>query len=406
MKGHIRERSPGHWAIIIDVPSKDGKRRQRWHSFRGTKRQAQIECARLVSGVQDGTAVEPSRETVAAFLERWLQHMQGQVSPRSHERYAEIARKNLSPLLGGLMLTKLQPAHISQAYAKALTGGRRDGQGGLSARTVTHMHRVLREALQQGVRWQLLARNPADAVKPPKVERKQMNVLDTDATAALIEAARPYRIFVPILLGVLCGLRRGEIAALRWKSVDLEAGQLRVVASIEQTKSGCREKETKSGRDRVVALPAMLVAELRRHRAEQAQELLQLGIRLSDDSYVVAQADGSSLQPNSLTHAFADFLEDHGLKRVRLHDLRHSHATHLLAAGIHPKVASERLGHSKVGITLDLYSHVLPGMQAEAAAAIDKAVQGALQKRAADPKCLQSVCNLTDLFSQENKKAK
>jgi integrase len=200
---------------------------------------------------------------------------------------------------------------------------------------------------------------------------------------------------------------RGEIAALRWKSVDLEAGQLRVVASIEQTKAGCREKETKSGRDRVVALPAMLAAELRHHRAEQAQELLQLGVRLADDSYVVAQADGSPLQPNSLTHAFTDFLAARGLQRVRLHDLRHSHATHLLAAGVHPKVASERLGHSKVGITLDLYSHVLPGMQAEAAAAaaVDNAVQAALQKRAADPKCLQSVCKVADLFSSENKKA-
>jgi integrase len=404
MKGHIRERSPGHWAIVIDVPQ-DGKRKQRWHSFKGTKRQAQIECARLIAQLQNGTAIEPSRMTVAAFLDRWIEHMHGQVSPRSHERYAEIARKNLAPLLGSLALTKLQPAHISQAYATALASGRRDGQGGLSARTVTHMHRVLREALHQALRWQMLPRNPADAVKPPKVERKQMNVLDTDATAALIERARPYRIFVPILLGVLCGLRRGEIAALRWKSVDLEAGQVRVVASIEQTKAGCREKETKSGRDRVVALPAMLIAELRRHRAEQAEELLQLGIRLADDSYVVAQADGSPLQPNSLTHAFVDFLEAHGLQRVRLHDLRHSHATHLLAAGIHPKVASERLGHSKVGITLDLYSHVLPGMQAEAAAAVDSAVQAALQKRAADPKCLQSVCKVADLFSSENKKA-
>jgi len=190
MKGHIRERSPGHWAIVIDVQEPEvGKRKQRWHSFRGTKRQAQIECARLISEIQEGTAVEPSRMTVAAFLERWIEHMQGQVSPRSHERYAEIARKNLAPLLGALTLTKLQPAHISQAYAKALAGGRRDGQGGLSARTVTHMHRVLREALQQALRWQLLARNPVDAVKPPKVERPQMNVLDTDATVELIGAA-------------------------------------------------------------------------------------------------------------------------------------------------------------------------------------------------------------------------
>src|SRR5262249_10222726 len=163
---------------------------------------------------------------------------------------------------------------------KALASGRRDGKGGLSARTVTHMHRVLREALQQAVRWQILARNPADAVKPPKVERKQMSVLDTEAMADLIEAARPYRIFVPILLGALCGLRRGEIAALRWRSVDLDKGQLSVVASIEETKAGCREKETKSGRVLSVALPATLVEELRRHRVEQAQELLQVGVRL------------------------------------------------------------------------------------------------------------------------------
>src|SRR5262249_55073632 len=135
MKGHIRERSPGHWAIVIDVRDPaGGKRKQRWHSFKGTKREAQRECARLISERDKGTAVEPSRMTVTAFLERWIEHMEGQVSPRSNERYAEIASKNIAPVLGGLMLTKLQPAHISQAYAKALTSGRRDGQGGLSAR--------------------------------------------------------------------------------------------------------------------------------------------------------------------------------------------------------------------------------------------------------------------------------
>src|SRR5262249_46730427 len=153
------------------------------------------------------------------------------------------------------------------------------------------------------------------------------------------------------------------------------------VASVEQTKAGCGEKEPKSGLARNVALPATLVEELRCHRAKQAQELLQVGIGLTGDTHVVAQADGSPLRPNSLTHGFADFLAERGLKRVRLHDLRHSHATHMLAAGVHPKVASERLGHSKVGITLDLYSHVLPGMQAEAAAAVDHALQAALQKR-------------------------
>ena len=187
MRGHLRERSPGHWAIVIDVRDpQTGKRKRRWHSFAGNKREAQVECARLLTEMKNGTNVDNNRMTVAAFFECWIEHMRGQVSPRSLERYAEIARKNVVPLLGGHALRKLQPAHISAAYAKALTSGRRDGQGGLSARTVTHMHRVLREALQQAVRWNLLARNPADAVKPPKVERRQMSVLDADATAGLI----------------------------------------------------------------------------------------------------------------------------------------------------------------------------------------------------------------------------
>jgi integrase len=382
MKGHIRERSSGHWAIVIDVRDpQTGKRKRRWHSFAGTKRGAQVECARLLTELKAGTAIDPSRMTVAAFLERWIEHMQGQVSPRSHERYAELCRKNLAPLLGGLTLTKLQPAHISAAYAKALANGRRDGQGGLSARTVTHMHRILREALQQAVRWQLLARNPVDACKPPKVERKQMQVLDASATAAMIEAARPYSMFMPILLAVITGMRRGEIAALRWKSVDLDVGQLSVVASIEQTRAGCREKQPKSGKGRTIVLPAMLIEELRKHRLEQAQALLGIGIRITPDHHVVMQPDGMARTPNGLTAGYRIFLNARGLKRVRLHDLRHTHATHLLQSGIHPKIASERLGHSKVGITLDLYSHVLPGMQDEAADRINTLITGALEQR-------------------------
>src|SRR5262245_35621950 len=298
MKGHIRERSPGHWAIVIDVRDPaTGKRKRRWHSFAGTKRQAQVECARLLTETKNGTSVDPTRMTVAAFFERWIEHMQGQVAPRSLERYAEIARKNIVPLLGGLGLTKLQPAHIAQAYAKALCSCRPDGSGGLSPRTVTHMHRVLREALQQAVRLQLLARTPADAVKPPKVERQQMSVLDTDATAELIEAARETALFMPIMLGVRCGLRRGEVAALRWRNVDLERGQISVVASAEQTDLGVREKEPKNGKGRAMLCYGTEIEELRGHRVRQAQGLLALGVRLTDDHLFVTCEYGQPLQP-------------------------------------------------------------------------------------------------------------
>jgi integrase len=277
--------------------------------------------------------------TVAAFFDRWIEHMQGQVSPRLHERYAELCRKNLAPLLGALALTKLQP--VSQAYAHALTSGRRDGSGGLSARTVTHMHRVLREALQQAVLWQLLARNPADAAKRPKVERAPMRTYDLAQTAEMIAAMRGTRFFVPVLLAVLCGLRRGEIAALRWGQLDLTTGQLSVTQSAEQTRAGVRYKEPKSGRPRTVALSETVIEELRAYRIKQAQELLRLGLRVTETTFVCTREDGQPLRPHTLTHDWERKLSKTALPRIRFHDLRHAHATHLLSSGVHPKVASE-----------------------------------------------------------------
>jgi integrase len=309
-----------------------------------------------------------------------LEHVRSQVSPRSHERYTELVQKNIVPLLGSVVLSRLPPATISQAYAKALTSGRRDGKGGLAPRTVHHMHRILRQALQQAVRWQILARNPADAVKPPKVERAALETYDVAQTAELLDSMRDTRMFMPVALAVLCGLRRGEIAALRWRNVDVVNAQVAVVESAEQTRTGVRYKDPKSGRARTVALSETTLEELRAHRLAQTQELFRFGIRISDDTFVVAQTDGSPLQPRSITHEWVRLISRTALPRIRFHDLRHAHATHLLASGVHPKVASERLGHSKVGITLDLYSHVLPGMQADAASRVDAALRAALDK--------------------------
>ena len=157
--------------------------------------------------------------------------------------------------------------------------------------------------------------------------------------------------------------------------------QLSISASTEQTKAGIREKSTKSGRARTVALAQLAIEELRRHKLNQAEELLKLGLRQTDEMYVVAQADGEPLKPNSLTHEFVRFIAGTDLPKVQFHDLRHSHATHLLASGVHPKIAQERLGHATVAITLDLYSHVLPGMQADAAARVDDVLRQAVEKR-------------------------
>jgi integrase len=384
MRGHVRERGKGNWyAVLSTQDPQTGKRKVRWRSLPGCrgKREAQQQLAHIVSEMQNAGYVVPEKTTVAQFLERWLNHIKTQVEPNTYQRYLEICTNNIIPALGTVRLTKLWPEQISEFYSKALAGGRCDGkEGGLSPRTVHHIHVVLKQALAQACVWRAISHNPAALVKPPRVARKEMRTVDTDATAKMIEVARGTSIFIPILLGVLCGLRRGEICALRWRSVDLDAGRLSVVASVVKVRGDVREKGPKNGKGRAVTLPPMLVTELRRHRLQQSEWLLRVGVRVTDDHHVFTSEDGAPVYPSSLTRSFSRFLRRHGLLQIRFHDLRHSHATHLLAAGVHPKIAQERLGHSSVAITLDTYSHVLPGMQEDAVAKVDAAIQAALNK--------------------------
>ena len=217
MKGHIRERSPGHWAIVLEIRDPEtGKRKRKWHSFAGTKREAQIECSRLITEIAGGSYVGPSKTTLAAYLDEWLALIEPSVAPRTFERYQEIARKNLVPLLGQTVITKLRPEQIAGAYAQALKSGRRDGTGGLSPRTVHHMHRILKQALTAAVRWRILTYNPLDAVDPPKVERGKMKALDPAETARLLAHFRETRIFVagPARCPVRTAARRDHRSSL------------------------------------------------------------------------------------------------------------------------------------------------------------------------------------------------
>lgn len=316
---------------------------------------------------------------MAVFLARWLVHVKTQIGAASFERYRQYTNV-IIPILGAVPLTKLRPEQISEMYRKALDSGRHDGKGGLSPRTVHQIHTMLKQALTQACAWRAIPYNPAVLVKPPKVPRKEMKTIDTETMAKMIDAARGTPVFIPVLLCALCGMRRGEVIALRWRSVDLDNGQLAVVASGGRGKGEVIEKEPKGGRGRLIALPVVVVTELRRYRTQQAEQLLRIGVRLTDDHHVYAKEDGTQYWPTVVSRSFKRFMQDHQLPQIRLHDLRHSHATHLLAAGVHPKIAQERLGHSSIAITMDTYSHAMPNMQADAAARIDAAMQTALNK--------------------------
>ncbi len=243
------------------------------------------------------------------------------------------------------------------------------------------MHRILKQALLHAGVW----RREWDGrrgIRPPRAERGRMAVYNAGGAANLIELARQSPLFIPILLAVTTGMRRGEVAALRWRNVDLAKARISVEEAAEQTKKGVRYKPPKSDKGRrTIALLSLVSDELRAHRARQAEDLLRLGVRLSEDSFVVAKADGSPYQPRSLTHAFQQFRTKHKLPRIPLKNLRHSHATEMLSSKIHPKIVQERLGHSSIAITMDTYSHVLEGMQEEAAGVVDARLREALERR-------------------------
>ncbi|HLY58238.1 MAG TPA: site-specific integrase [Stellaceae bacterium] len=387
-EGHIRERSPGSFEIRYTLPPDPwtGKRKVVTTTFRGQRREAMAELRRRLRSIDTSEHVDPSRVTVGQWLDTWLTSILEEVSPKTHERYAEVVRNYLRPRFGVLQLAKLTPPHIQAAYTEWAEGGRLDGRpGGLSPQTRRHMHRILRAALLRAVEQQLIARNPADAFRKrlPKVERREMVALTVDQAQTLLAALRHTRTYWPALVALATGMRRGEILALRWRNVDLDRGIVRVTGSLEQTKAGLRFKAPKTNRSRAITLPAFAVEELRRLKREQAETFLALGMRPNLDTLVCCREDGEPLQPRSLTHEFTRLVaRAKGVPRVRFHDLRHSHATQLLADGVHPKVAQERLGHSTIATTLDLYSHVTSTMQEDAASRLDAAYKSALKSPA------------------------
>jgi len=379
MKGHIRKRGKGSWAIILDLgQDNEGKRRQKWHSVKGTKKDAERELTKLLHTLDSGSYIEPSKLTVSRYLKIWLSdYAAHQVTPKTLERYTGIINDHIGPAIGRHALGKLKPLHIQDLYSRALRDGRLDGKGGLSPRTVLHMHRILHKALDQAMKWQMLTHNPSDAVQPPKPKHKEMAALDESQVAELLEHFRDSRLYLPVLIAVTTGLRRGEVLAIKWQNVDLGTSRLFVRASLEQTKEALRFKKPKTRKsERTVILPAFTVEALQAHRKAQAEYRLKLGPDYQDFDLVCPREDGSPWPPDSLSTLFAARIKKAPVPKIRLHDLRHTHATQLLKQGVHPKIVSERLGHSNISITLDTYSHVLPGMQEDAIAVFDRNFKG------------------------------
>jgi len=313
---------------------------------------------------------------VRSYLEQWLGHMRGRVRPSTHRGYRGLLHQYAIPAIGSMKLSDLHPLQLQHLYDDLLsTPERGRSRTGLSTGTVLNLHRVLVQSLGWAVRWGLIGTNPASAAQPPRPRRPEFVAVDQPLAERILALVSGTRLELPVAIAIATGLRRGEILALRWRDMDEDYSVAHVRRSVEPV-DGHTFQEPKTARSRrAVVLPGFLRPYLERQRADQARRRGRLGDAWREGDLVVDAGDGWALNPVTLSGAWGKFVRRHGLPPLRFHDLRHGHATLMLLQGVHRKIVSERLGHSSIGITLDIYSHVLPSMQSEAAKAFDDLFQ-------------------------------
>jgi integrase len=308
---------------------------------------------------QKGLLHDPNRQTVGEFLERWLRDTAAPtLVAKTLETYAHIVRRYIVPALGRLELAKLSPQHLQQLY-------REKREAGLT-RTVEMIHAVLHVALARAAEWGLVPRNVAEHAQPTRVRARDMRALTPDEARAFLEAAKEDRLNALYVLAIACGLRQGELLGLRWSDIDMDGGTVHVQRSLGWVSGQWLFTEGKTAKSRrTVVLPRIAVAALKKHRAVQAVERLVLGEAWAHPDLVFTTTVGTPIGKSVLIRrSFKPILQKAGLPR-------HSAATMLLAAGENPKVVQELLGHSRISITLDTYSHVIPSLQRQVAEKMD-----------------------------------
>ena len=383
MNGSVVKKGNRWYVIIEQRDAETGNRKREWHSGFRTKREAEAARVEILSRLQRGAYVTPSTRTLGEYLTKeWLPSIEASVRPSTLQSYEQAVRNHLIPRLGSFRIQDLRAPHINALYAHLLTDGHSKRRGGLSPKTVRNVHVVLRKALRDAVRWSRLSVNPADSANPPKVRdagSRDLKTWTAEELRRFLETERGLRssVYVAFLLTATTGMRRGEVLGLRWRDCDLEAHHLSVRQTLVSVAYKLHFSTPKTKRSqRLITLDRRTTTALREHRAAQAQKRLVAGSVWQDHDLVFCRDDGSPTHPDSFSHTFERQVAASNLPRIRLHDLRHTHASLALAAGIHPKVVSERLGHANISITLDTYSHVIPSLQQEVADVVADLVFG------------------------------
>ncbi len=371
-EGSIFRRKDGRWAASVSLES--GQRK----TFYGkTRKEVQEQLKSALHQQQEGTLITAPQQTVKQYLEYWLEEVHRQsVRHRTYERYEEIIRLHLVPVLGRHPLQKLAPQHLQLFYNKKL-------KEGLSATTVTSFHNVLHKALDNAVRWRLISYNVCDMASPPRRKHFEIQPLTLEQIQQLMAAAEGHPQEALFVLALATGMRRGELLGLKWRDINFETGTLQVCRILTRVPTklpgkGFVEAEPKTEKSRrSITLASFAVEALKAHRLRQVEMKQKAGPRWQEHDYVFCTTRGTHLHPDrDVLVQLKVLLKKAGLPAIRFHDLRHSTATLLMSMGTHPKIVQEVLGHSRVSMTLDVYSHVLPTMQQETMKKLDEVLRG------------------------------
>jgi integrase len=361
-EGTIYPRKDGRWEAAYFTP--DGGRRR---LLRKTQTEARHALTAAVKMRDEAQATPTGQGTVADLLQAWLPSMRPRIRHSTWRRYGQLIACHILPAVGRMSLARLSPLDVQRMVNRVLDAG-------LSPTTAHHTHAVLRRALRDAVVAELVSRNVAALVKPPPMAFHEMQTLDPDQVRAFLSAATGDRWEALWLLAVTSGMRQGELLGLRWSDVDMDQGVLHVTGNLSRGSTGLEVTRPKTHRSRrPIRLSQLATDALRRHKATQAAERLQAGAAWQDHQLVFCRPTGRPLTAAWLVRGrFQPLLKRAGLPLIRFHDLRHTAATVWFRSGVNPKVVQETLGHSRVAITLDTYSHMIPDLQVETARVMDQ----------------------------------
>jgi len=376
------------WGVLVDLERNvSGSRKRKYIGTFPTKKEADAAERRALEERDRGTDLAPEKVTVDELVKRYIRDCVARnVEPKTVERYEGLASNNITPHIGTLLVAKLRPTHLSDLYATLLERGRvlrkrtdpESLRRGLSPKTVKHVHSLLNAALKWGLRLNLCTHNVADAAEPPHAARGEAKALSQDEVARTLAIASGTSLGPLVTLAFATGARRGELLALRWNAVDLEAATMVIRASLSETrKGGVRLKPPKTDRVRTVALSQLAIDAFRRQRVAQAQERLRAGAAYVDVGFVFADAIGRPLKPSLVSAAFARIAKQAGISTTRLHDARHTAASWLIADGVDIRTVGAVLGHSAASTTLNIYSHAIAGAQPAAVAKLGERLRRA-----------------------------